>query len=97
MPPEAEHPTGVIGVVRLIGWSRWCEVRASSRERADRVRAARRSRWFRGPVGWALDEHARVALATPVPMGGHQRLWYLTHDEAALVLDELARTVGVDP
>jgi hypothetical protein len=82
--------TGIIGTVMLRGWltneggiperiqsgfTAWAETQ-------------RASRWFRGPIGWLLDEPQ--ALHTPIICKGHQGLWPVPAEHAA----EITRQIG---
>ena len=59
---QAAGPTGIVGVVRVVGW-------------CDECSSASDSEWFSGPVGWRLEKP--IALPQPVPCKGAQGLWTL--------------------
>lgn len=64
VPPESEHPTGVVAVAKVVSVTR-------SAERLDG-----RDPWWVGDFGWTLDEVRE--LRTPVALSGRQKLWRIS-------------------
>lgn len=44
-------------------------------------------KWFFGPYGWVLEDVQ--ILSTPIPCRGYQKLWNLSEDVEAKVLEQL--------
>jgi len=79
-----DHPTGVIGVARVMGWVRPLELLASPDPSAPAwVQAAQRSDWLVGDYGWVLG--GVVALPEPIECKGAQGLWNVPADIALAI------------
>ena len=94
-PPldEAQHPLGIVGVARIVGYCEPTAPGARPRVHGPDQDAARRvlassARWYMGSFGWLLDE--AMALPEALLCPGARQLWIVPPDieqrvEAALV------------
>ena len=93
-PGASEHPTGIVGVARVIGY---CDPRPpGARARLhgpDLAEAAHvmtaSAHWYMGSFGWLLGDV--VALPTPIPCAGSRRLWTVPDGVEVAVSNALAR------
>lgn len=87
---EGDHPLGIIGIVRVVGWVRaagassmWRGARAAGHRH---VEHSQRSPWLAaGGVGWVLEDP--IALDEPIQCLGRQGLWQVNSD----ALDRMMR------
>lgn len=76
-----QHPTGIIGTARVVGWVQRNDGLLHRRLAAEAptwAHAANDSPWFVGPFGWVLDDVR--PLAQPVDIKGAQGLWKVPAD-----------------
>jgi hypothetical protein len=78
-PPEPRHPLGVVGVARVVGYYEPSQAGAID------------DPWYMGRYGWRLADV--IALPSPVPCRGAQRIRTLPPAVARRVLRQLPREV----
>jgi len=81
----ADHPLGIVAVVRVIGVIEKVAEKRFVRWWPDAPAASRRldMRWFSGRFGWVVDDV--VAMHPVVPCSGAQKLWTVPAPALALV------------
>lgn len=80
----ADHPTGIIGTARVLGWVDEPARTWSPGLDFTQALEALDSDWIGGPIGWVLGEVQ--ALAQPIPIGGKQGLWTLPSGVAKQII-----------
>lgn len=87
-----EHPVGIIGTVRVVGWVDRTWIGGVLDDLGDFApawaKAAAMSPWFVGRFGWVLDEV--ITLATPIACSGAQGLWDVPSSSAVALNQALA-------
>lgn len=103
VPDESECPTGIVGVVRVLGaldrrWGRTGRRRAVVMHDEDdlelRLRLLALDRedwWWTGPVGWLLDDAIAIE---PVACRGAQGVWPVPKEIAAEVRRRVEKARG---
>jgi len=81
---SADHPLGIVAVVRVIGVIEQVEQKRLVAWWSDAPSTAHPNmRWFTGPFGWIVD--SAVAIHPPVACRGQQGLWPVPTEALALV------------
>lgn len=82
---ESDHPLGVIGIVRVLGWvhrtGHWhlaCREDETGELVESRAHRALSSSWFFGDYGWMLGDP--IEIESPIPCNGRQGLWSLEQE-----------------
>ena len=93
-PPldEAQHPLGIVGVARLVGYAEPTAPGARPRIHAPDLDTAQHvmhagAGWYMGSFGWLLADV--VALPAPVACKGGRRLWAVPPEVEARVVEQL--------
>lgn len=90
---ESDHPLGVIGIVRVLGWVHrggeaigetgvldlhWHLAYRDDKTIESHARLTLSSPWFVGVYGWMLGDP--IEIESPIPCNGRQGLWSLEQE-----------------